>query len=175
MTAPVYAGVDYGKRKLSIAIVRDDDTWLYNEEWVRPTSKRAILANGGPELLGDTLMRLDSIASPIFEIWRPTLVAVERPLSRTAGGNATMDLNEASGVLVLAARRYGAQVVRIASNTWKKGVCGNGGYDKEQVAAWVAANYPKVAAASVAQDDLDAFCLALAARLAAEEELVGAD
>jgi len=175
--SPLYAGVDYGKRKLAVAIIDSSPEprgVLYDYDWPRPTTKRA-LAEVGPELLGDHLIVQESTASGIFTSHRPTLVAVERPLTTTRGGNATMDLNQVCGVLVLAARNAGATVVLTASSSWKKVVCGHGGFDKEQVAAWVAQRHPAWARAAPTQDCLDAFCLALGARMAAEAALVGAD
>ena len=170
-----FAGVDYGKRKLAIAIIEGDELIaFYDYDWPKPTTKKA-LAAAGPEQLGDNLAIMESTASGIFELHRPTLVAVERPLSTTRGGNATMDLNMAAGVLTLAARNAGSPVVLTASNSWKKVVCGHGGLDKQGVADWVAEHHPTVATSAPTQDCLDAFCLAIGAQMEAEAALVGAD
>ena len=170
MTA-FYGGVDYGKRKLAIAIIGfrrgRPRGWFYDYEWPLPTSKKA-LAEVGPEMLGDHLILHDSTASTVFEAHRPTLVAVERPLTSKLGGESIMALNQVSGVLALSARRAGCPITYVASNSWKKDVCGHGGYDKAQVAEWVKLHYPEVYATAPTQDCLDAFCLAIGAKMAAE-------
>ena len=178
MVSELYAGVDYGKRKLAIALTffrrGQPRTAFFDYDWPKPTSKRA-LAEHGPEQEADHLVLQESTASGIFSTHRPTLVAVERPLTSKLGGDSIMALNQVSGVLALAARNAGCPVLYVASNSWKKVVCGHGGFDKEQVARWVRERYPHVYEAAPSQDSLDAFCLSIAARMEAEASLVGDD
>lgn len=168
-----YAGVDYGMRKLAIAVLTDGECQFYDYDWPKPTTKKA-LALAGPEELGDHLVIQESTASGIFAAHRPSLVAIERPLTSKLGGNSIMALNQVSGVLALAARCSGSPITYVASNTWKKVVCGHGGLDKAGVARWVEAHHPEVFRSAPTQDCLDAFCLALGAQMEADEGVVGA-
>lgn len=163
----VVAGVDYGVRRVSVGVLGGPHPAVMDLDVAGDPKKRV-------EAIGDPLWVLHDAMIDFLAPHRPTLVAVERPITGRSGNAQTAaDMAMVGGVLVLAAREIGAEVVLIAPSSWKKDVCGHGGYDKPKVNAWLKEAHPDLYATCTTQDGVDAYCLALAAQVALDRRRLG--
>ncbi|WP_027499613.1 crossover junction endodeoxyribonuclease RuvC [Rhodococcus sp. UNC363MFTsu5.1] len=113
-----------------------------------------------PEMeLSQRLLRISNAAEEWMDLYKPTVVAVERVFSqnnvRTAMGTA-----QAGGVVALAAARRGIDVCFHTPSQVKSAVAGNGAADKKQVTAMVT-KILGLAVAPKPADAADALALAI--------------
>ena len=102
----VVAGVDYGVRRAAIThLGHPDGPNVWEVDLVSRHRGRVV-----PEAaVGDALSIMASAGDHLFSTFRPTLVAIEKPITGVSGNAATAAaMSMVAGVFVLAARRAGA-------------------------------------------------------------------
>lgn len=110
--------------------------------------------------LPERLLAIWSELNAVIAQYRPAVVAVESPF---VGRNAKslIQLAHARGVVLLAARNAGIEVVEYTPSAIKNAVVGFGGAEKEQVAKMVGVLLPETRKERVAIDASDALAVAI--------------
>lgn len=114
---------------------------------------------GGPGEVPDRLVAVHEGLCAVIERYRPDLVAIENAfLGRNVKTLAVM--SQARGVLVLAARAAGLEVVEYTPREIKQSVVGNGDASKEQI-AYMVRSMLEIAATDLPNDATDGLAVAL--------------
>lgn len=140
------AGIDLGIAKVAISVLDGDNLHVY----VRHSDAAS---------RGNQLFDLATYASVILSVWEVPSVFIESIL---VGNNSkySIQLAQTMGAVLSALVSY--PVYQVNVGTWKKEVLGNGSSKKDQVRAWLEANYPAYAVSCDGdQDSYDATCIAL--------------
>jgi crossover junction endodeoxyribonuclease RuvC len=112
---------------------------------------------------GDFAGRLETIYTSLTEIIRrnvPEAVAIETPFSGL-NPRSLIQLAQARGVILLAARTSGVELFEYSPRTVKSAVVGYGGAEKEQVAKMVRMLLPGCATLEMTADAADALAVAI--------------
>lgn len=102
-------------------------------------SRKPRLVDGGvirldaKSSLAERLLELDKELTALFEEAKPAVCAVEQLYSHYAHPRTAILMGHARGVILLAARRYGARVEQFSSNRIKQSVSGHGHAGKGQM------------------------------------------
>ncbi len=151
-------GIDPGLRLTGYGCVEGDPQ--------RPTIVEAgvfrLSAPGEGETLSPRLAELDTDLRELLSRVRPGLVAVEGLFAHPERPEASIKLAHARGVVLLAARRAGAEVVELKPSEVKRAMTGSGRASKAQMQGGVARFYDLAEAPSPA-DVADALAVAGAA------------
>lgn len=95
----------------------------------------------------------------------PELVVIESPIQGVSVNvKVGLRLAEMKGALAVACGRAGSSTLSVGPTEWKKAITGHGNADKKQVAEWLTAHHPRLAAECPTQDSIDATCMALYAQ-----------
>lgn len=143
------AGIDLGIAKVAISVLDGDRLHTY----VRHSDAAS---------RGSQLFDLATYTSVILSVWEVPSVFIESTL---VGNNTkySIQLAQTMGAVLSALVSY--PVYQVNVGTWKKEVLGNGSSKKDQVRAWLEANYPAYAVSCDGdQDSYDATCIALYGR-----------
>jgi len=157
---PIVLGIDPGTRVVGYGAVvaRERGPRLFGAGVLKPKAGLDV-----PSRLGVILREFEEL---LLEV-RPDVVVVEQAFA-SRNLQSALRIGEGRGVILAAAARFGAMIVQFPPAVAKKALVGNGGADKTQVAAMVAATLG-LAEAPKPLDATDALALALAHVLRAKQ------
>lgn len=130
-------------------------------------------APGEGETLSPRLAELDDDFRELLERVRPEMVAVEGLFAHHRHPETSVKMAHARGVLLLAARRWGARIVEIKPAAVKKAMTGSGRASKAQMQEGVARVF-SLATPPEPPDVADALAIAVCALSRAGAGVVGA-
>jgi len=145
------AGVDYGVRRIAYA---HPNKMVFAELLL--TEKNDV----------KNLLTLSEWLKNQITATRPELIVIEQAIQGASRNIRTgISMGMVSGALALTAQQVESDVVFIGPSSWKKAVIGHGHSDKEAIAKWLSAKYPKYyercKQLKQPQDAIDATCMAL--------------
>lgn len=167
-----YLGIDLGGRKISWALLTEDRLLEVGDLELKASGNRA--------------QELHLCAMPITGlVTYADVICVEEAIVGR-GVRASLQIAQNSGhVLGMIGERTHHNPVLVPSGTWKKTVCGNGGLDKQGVAAWLEEHHADwfrqcrytspTGLPRINQDRIDAICLALYAKAIASTAVAFAE
>lgn len=164
-----YVGVDYSTRKVALASYDVDESdpedateimslW----SWQAP---RKVTGRAATQQMFEALEDHASATRCFLD----ASVVVEAPISGGNGSRSTaLGMAAAFGGIWFCSLWHGALELQFAAPShWKKLVTGFGGHDKSGVRGFLEANHPAIAAICDSDDEADAVCMALMARMVA--------
>ncbi len=127
-------GVDPGLRITGYGCLdcTDDNTTIL-EAGVFNLSKLAQSDRSGTETVSARLMELDQDFRELLDRVEPDLVAVESLFAHYKHPTTAIVMGHARGVLLLAIKKAGVELIELKPNTVKKSVTGHGHASKEQM------------------------------------------
>lgn len=152
------AGVDYGTKRIAIAIITSDGGYDQHILDISTQTKT-------DDTVGEISI-LTAYLETTLQRYKPDLVAIEQPI-QGASRNVRVGLlmGMVAGALSVISNYSGADVTIVAPATWKKSVIGRGNADKTDVSRWLELNHPGWFQSCVKnQDIIDATCIALHAQ-----------
>ena len=162
----VFLGIDPGLRLTGYAVIRRPENGLARtRQW--PHEDFEVLEAGVFRLkakmpVADRLVELDRDLRDVIERHKPAVVAVEKVYSHYEFTMTAAIMGHARGVVLLAARQHGAEVVELAATEVKKSLTGFGHAPKRQMQEAVTAQLGLVAPPEP-PDVADAIAIALCA------------
>jgi Holliday junction resolvasome RuvABC endonuclease subunit len=142
------AGVDIGIRGFHVVGLDDNGSCKYFQSFDRSKGKSRY------QELRDIAMQMQE-----FVLDKDVLFIEEPPLAGMRNIRTAFQLNQVAGVILSATS---AQGYLVPVGSWKKAVCGAGGFGKADVADWLSRNrHDLFELARGNQNLLDAACLAL--------------
>jgi crossover junction endodeoxyribonuclease RuvC len=148
---PLILGIDPGSRATGYGFVRRDGSRIRYEH-------SGVIAPRANIPFADRLLTIHEELARLLEQWRPDEVAVETAFVRKSAHSA-LQIGHVRGVILLAARQYGAALFEYAAPEVKMAVVRQGAAAKEQVAFMVRRLLPQSGA--LREDEADALAVAL--------------
>ena len=150
-----FLGVDYSTKKISVALVEEDGT-IDAESFGLGRNR-----TDHDENLCSILGQFRSWASDWGALQG---AAIEAPIVGMSGaGRTAVRMGMVAGAVFAETTLLTDHICIPAPMQWRKAVCGRGNLDKDGVVAWLRSEHPQ--AKVVNDDEADAVCLALYARL----------
>lgn len=146
-------GVDPSSKSVTAAVLTDEPyTFIGVQKAVFPRKGKwapedAVKACDACRLVFDTIGMDDGAR-----------LYLESPVVGAGGPNPTIVQSFVSGIIQLVAQEYGAQVVLVNNQTWKKRVIGNGNAKKDLIIGTLRREYPKLESYCGDDDDLYDAC-----------------
>lgn len=152
--ADYFIGIDYGTRKVAVAVLTNEMEVVAVEDLVLAPADRA-----------SELYVLSGFVQHIVTPYKDSAVACIESAILGASLNAQTlaNLGYTAGAASLALSMLGIKNSYVASASWKKVVLGNGAAKKEAVQAWVHDEWPWLDIKT--QDQADALALAACAHI----------
>lgn len=151
--ADFHIGVDYGTRKVAIAVIAQDFTLRALDDLVLTQTERY-------NELRVLCAYLTAVVAPYAH--SANAVIESAILGASMNAQTLVNLGYTAGALCLALSNQGITSDFLASATWKKEAIGRGNATKEEVMAWATAVWPE--AHIKTQDQADALAMAACAR-----------
>jgi len=154
----MHMGVDYSTKKVAAALVDERGRLLA----VESHEFKGKGYDSGFEFVVNEYRRLLYRWLLYYQVGS---LALEAPIVGLSGNPQTaIRMSMVCGAMMLISNDHRLPVSLVPVSTWKKDVCGNGGFDKAHVAHWLYENHPGIRSLCSTDDEVDAVCIALYSR-----------
>lgn len=150
-TGPLILGIDPGSRVTGYGFIT-------SERGVARCERSGVIVTRASLSFPDRLLQIHDALQALLAEMRPAEVAVESAFVRKSA-SAALAIGHVRGVIIVAARKSGAQVFEYTAPEVKMAVVRNGAAQKEQVAFMVKKLLPGLA--GLREDEADALAVAL--------------